>query len=253
MSEKVALVTGGTSGIGLAVAKMLFAAGLRVVIIGRSEKRGDDAVRTFSNENDESAEDVMFVAADVRRVSDCEKIVDETIARYGRLDVLINSAGVYVENDAAELTEEEYERVMDTNVKGAMFVTRFAIPHIKKTHGNIVNVSSDAGVHGNYFCTLYSASKGALTLYTRSLALELAHEGVRVNAVCPGDIMTPLTERQIASAPSREDALREMASVYPLGRIGTSDEAASVICFLASERASFVTGAVWSVDGGLTA
>ena len=132
-------------------------------------------------------------------------------------------------------------------------MSKYALPLLKKQKGNIVNVSSDAGLHGNFGCSLYCASKGAVTLYTRALALEAAPYGVRVNCICPGDIMTPLTEKQIENEPSKEEALREMASVYPIGRIGTAEEAAEVIVFLASAEAAFVTGAAWSVDGGITA
>ena len=124
---------------------------------------------------------------------------------------------------------------------------------LRRFKGNIVNVSSDAGLHGNYGCSLYCASKGAVTLYTKAVALEAGPYGVRVNCVCPGDILTPLTEKQLENEPSREDALNEMASVYPLGKIGTVEQAAAVVVFLASEEAGFVTGAAWSVDGGITA
>ena len=134
-----------------------------------------------------------------------------------------------------------------------MFLTKYALPYLKEVKGNIVNVSSDAGLRGNFLCSLYCASKGAVTLYTKSLAIELAPYGVRVNCVCPGDILTPMTEEQLRPASSREEALQAMASVYPLQRIGTAEEAAAVIAFLASSAASFVTGAAWCVDGGLTA
>ncbi|MBQ1915146.1 MAG: SDR family oxidoreductase, partial [Selenomonadaceae bacterium] len=153
-----------------------------------------------------------------------------------------------------DMTEELFDEVMAVNVKGTYFMCRYAVPELRRQEGaSIVNVSSDAGVHGNYGCTAYSASKGAVTMFTRSLALELASFGVRVNCVCPGDILTPMTEAQLALGGNREEMLREMQSVYPLGRIGTAEEAAAVIFFLASPAASFVTGAAWGVDGGITA
>ena len=127
------------------------------------------------------------------------------------------------------------------------------MPLLKQSRGNIVNVASDAGLHGNYFCTAYCASKGAVVLFTRALALETAAFGVRVNAIAPGDIWTPMTQEQLRASGDPQAAEREMASVYPLGRIGEVGEASSVIVFLASNEAAFVTGAVWNVDGGLTA
>ena len=142
---------------------------------------------------------------------------------------------------------------MDTNVKGAFFTTQAALAPLKASRGSIVNLSSDAGIHGNFLCTAYCASKGAVTLFTKSLALELAPFGVRVNCVCPGDVATPMTEAQLQDAPDREETLRQMSGVYPLGRIARAEEVADIIFFLASDAASFVTGAAWSVDGGLTA
>ena len=177
------------------------------------------------------------------------------VRAFGRLDVLVNSAGIYVEGAIEEMTEEIYDRVMDTDLKGTYFMCRAALPALRQHAGSaaIINVGSDAGVHGNYFCTAYCAAKGGVSLLTRALALELAHEGIRVNAIAPGDVMTPLTERQIAGAADREAALREMRSVYPLGRIGTAEEAASAIYYLASPDAAFITGTILSIDGGLTA
>ena len=133
-------------------------------------------------------------------------------------------------------------------------MTRASISELLKTRGNIVNVASDAGIHGNYFCSLYSASKGAIVAFTRSLALELAHENIRVNCVCPGDVETPMTESQFEkSGMNRDEFFQEISSVYPLKRIAVPDEIANVIELLISDRASFVTGAIWTVDGGLTA
>lgn len=247
MNERVFLISGGTSGIGLSVAKKLLAQGNKVMLMGRNPKRGAEALQSLASEHAD------FVAGDVAIVADDQKAVAKTITKWGRLDGLINSAGIYAEGAIEEMSEELFAAIMDTNVKGTYFLTQAAVPELKKTKGNIVNVASDAGVHGNYYCSAYCASKGAIVLFTKAMALELAGFGVRVNAVAPGDILTPMTKAQLAAMPDAEAGLREMASVYPLGRIGTPEEAAAAICFLASQEASFITGSILSVDGGLTA
>ena len=248
MQDLGVLITGGTSGIGLAAARMFLAAGAKVAIAGRDAQRGESALQMLA-----SSDRTFFFPSDVRSSADCGKLVRDAKKSLGRLDVLVNSAGIYREESAEALSEASYAEIMDTNVKGTMFMSQAALPFLLETKGNIVNVASDAGLHGNYLCSLYCASKGAVILYTRALAIEIASFGVRVNAIAPGDIMTPLTEEQLKKAPFLEEGRSAMASVYPMGRIGTADEAAAVICFLASSRASFVTGACWSVDGGLTA
>lgn len=249
MEGKVVLITGGTSGIGLAAARQFLQRGAEVVLAGRNADRGQAAVREL-----DGGQHSFFQAADVREPAACQAAVQAAVGRFGRLDVLVNSAGIYCEQAAEALTEERYAAVMDTNVKGTMFMARYALPELKKQPGSsIVNVASDAGLQGNYGCSLYCASKGAVTLFTKALALEAAASQIRVNCVCPGDIATPLTEAQLRAEPSYEEALQAMRSVYPLGRIGTAEEAAAVIVFLASPAASFVTGAAWSVDGGITA
>ena len=248
MQEKRILISGGTSGIGLAAAKLFLSAGAKVALLGRSATRGEAALQELG-ENEQA----IFVQGDVSRRADCQRVVQQVETLWGGLDVLVNSAGIYVEGAIEDMTEEQIASVLDINVKGTYYLSQAAVPLLKKAKGNIVNVASDAGVHGNYYCSLYCASKGAVVLFTKALALELAGFGVRVNAIAPGDIMTPLTEMQLAAAPNREDALREMASVYPLGRIGTPEEAAAAIKFLASAEAAFITGTILSVDGGLTA
>ncbi|MBE6093129.1 MAG: SDR family oxidoreductase [Selenomonas ruminantium] len=248
MQEKRILISGGTSGIGLATAKLFLSAGAKVALLGRSAQRGEAALQELG-ENEQA----IFVQGDVSRRADCQRVVQQVETLWGGLDVLVNSAGIYVEGAIEDMTEEQIASVLDINVKGTYYLSQAAVPLLKNAKGNIVNVASDAGVHGNYYCSLYCASKGAVVLFTKALALELAGFGVRVNAIAPGDIMTPLTETQLAAASNREDALREMASVYPLGRIGTAQEAAAAIKFLASAEAAFITGTILSVDGGLTA
>ena len=173
--------------------------------------------------------------------------------RNGGLDILVNAAGIYAEGALEELSDTTLEELLDVNLKGTMQMTRAALPYLRAARGNIVNVASDAGLHGNYYCAAYAATKGAVVAFTRSLALETARDGLRVNAVAPADILTPLTERQLRPDLPREEQLRTMAELYPTGRIGTPEEAASVIAFLASSGAAWVTGSVYTVDGGLTA
>lgn len=245
---KCVLISGGTSGIGLAAAEQFLAGGACVVLVGRDEVRGRDALAALS-----AGERALFVSADVGRREDCTRAAEETMRAFGTLDVLVNSAGIYAEGSLEALTEEALDELLTTNVKGTFYLTQAALPYLRTARGAIINVASDAGLRGNYFCAAYAATKGAVIAFTRSLALELARDGVRVNAVAPADVLTPLTERQFTPHLAREEQLREMAAHYPMGRIGTPHEAAAVIAFLASPAASWVTGSIYCVDGGLTA
>lgn len=238
---KTAIITGGTSGIGLAATKIFLANGYNCVVVGRSRER-------FNKIKSELGGRVEFVSADVRKVEDCGKIISRAVEIFGGVDVLVNSAGIYHEGAITFTDEEIFDDIFATNVKGTFFVTRAAVGELIKSHGAIVNVASDAGLKGNYFCAAYSASKGAVVAFTRSLALELANFSIRVNCVAPGDILTPLTLKQLKTSGG---TLEELAKIYPLGRIGTAEEVAEAIYFLAT--ANFITGAILSVDGGLTA
>lgn len=240
---QTAIITGGTSGIGLATTKIFLAHGFNCVLVGRSRERFDK-IRAELTGNFE------FVSADVRSVSDCDKIIQRTVKLFGGVDVLVNCAGIYHEGAITSVDEKIFDDIISTNVKGTFFVTRAAVDELIKSRGSVVNVASDAGIRGNYFCAAYSASKGAVVAFTKSLALELASFPVRVNCVAPADIWTPLTQRQLKLSGGTVD---ELAKIYPLGRIGTADEVAASIYFLASDAASFITGAILSVDGGLTA
>lgn len=252
MEEKTVMITGGTSGIGLAAAMRFVAKGHRVALLGRDAHRGTDALKIIMEKN--NGANCSFFPCDVRKTEDCRAAVQQTVNLYGTVDVLVNSAGVYFERALEDMTEADFDYIMDTNLKGTYFMTQQAAAEMKKQGvGAIVNVSSDAGLHGNMLCSAYCASKGAVNLFTRAMALELAPWNIRVNSVCPGDVLTPLTEQQLAQYPDREAALREMSSIYPMGRIATPEEVAGVIEFLCSGEAAFVNGAIWSVDGGITA
>ena len=238
---KTAIITGGTSGIGLAAAKNFLAHDFNCVLVGRSRER-------FEKIKSELVGSFEFISADVRRVEDCEKIISQAVKIFGGVDVLINSAGIYHEGAITLTDEKNFDEIFSTNVKGTFFTARAAVDELIKTRGAIVNVASDAGLRGNYFCAAYAASKGAVVAFTKSLALELASFSVHVNCVAPGDILTPLTLNQLKLSGS---TIEDLEKFYPLGRIGTAEEVAEAIYFLSS--AKFITGAVLSVDGGLTA
>lgn len=248
--NQVALISGGTSGIGFATAELLLKQGWCVVINGRNEWDGQEAVvklRRISSK-------VRFVQGDVSKVMNCRRIVEDTLQLFGSLNALVTAAGYYEETLLEDIDEQSFDEMIGTNVKGTVFLCQAAAPHLKKSRGSIVTVSSDAGLQGNVACSVYGASKGAVVSFTKSLSLEMAPHRVRVNCVCPGDVDTSLVAKQLADQ-HREDIVKakeEMAMHYPLGRIAQPREVGEVIAFLISDKASFVTGAAWTVDGGLT-
>ena len=247
---KVAIVTGGTSGIGLKTAITLLQSGASVAIIGRQEEKGQAVLKELGMYGSK----VCFIQGDISKTQDCQSVINQVVDKFSRLDIVINSAGIYMEKAISDVEEDEFDYMMNINIKGTYFMCKYALPYLRQTGGGaIVNISSDAGINGNCLCTTYCASKGAVTTFTKALALETIHYGIRVNCVCPGDVDTPMLQEQLTGIDNPEEYLRDMASLYPIGRIAQPQEIANVICFLASDEASFVNGAVWTVDGGLTA
>lgn len=247
--NQVVLISGGTQGIGFATAELLLKAGWCVVINGRNEKEGQKSLvklRRYSSK-------VKFAQGDVSNIADCKRIVQETVDYFGGIGALVTAAGIYDEMLLDDVTESSFDSMFSTNVKGTIFLCQAVLPYIRSAKGSIVTISSDAGLQGNVACSIYGASKGAIVSFTKSLSLELAPHGVRVNCVCPGDVDTQLVAKQLANSNQNIDAARkEMAMHYPLGRIGKPHEIGEVIAFLLSDKASFVTGAAWTIDGGLT-
>jgi meso-butanediol dehydrogenase / (S,S)-butanediol dehydrogenase / diacetyl reductase len=252
LKGRVALITGGTSGIGEATARLFAREGAKVAIAGRRIELGQRVVSEIQSGGGES----IFVAAAVDRAEDCRRSIDETIAAYGRIDILFNNAGVVTPGTLEETSEEEWVRTFDVNVKGTYLMIKLALPIMRGQGGGvIVNNASDWGIVGGPRYTAYSASKGAVVLLTKSVALEVARDNIRVNAVCPGDTYVERWRVDEHRNPSGDFAaeLKAMGEDLPIGRVGTVDEIASAVLFLASDESSFMTGATLIVDGGNTA
>ncbi len=244
--NKVVLVTGGNRGIGLAAARLFAVQGARVMLMARDQAKGEEEAKRIPN--------AMFVQGDVSKSDDCQRAVEETLRMHGGLDVLVNCAGVIFRNRTVEQTkEEEWDATFDVNVKGAFLMCKAAMPFLRERKGCIVNVASYVGLVGFANTSAYAASKAALLNLTRSMALDHAREGVRVNAVCPGSVDTDMIHEAWKKFGDVEQAKRIWAEKHPLGRIARADEVANAILFLASDEASFVTGVALPVDGGITA
>lgn len=244
--QPVALISGGTSGIGLATANILLKKGWRVMIAGRNARRGCDALGQLGVPTDTA----QYIGCDVTDDASCAHAVTATIEAFGSLHGLVTSAGIYEEQLLEETTPDDVEKLFAVNVYGTISLCRYALPHLKRTQGSIVTVSSDAGLQGNVACSLYGATKGAVVAFSKSLALEAAPHNVRVNCVCPGDVETPMLDAQLAAHPdTNRDEMKEQ---YPLYRLATAAEVGEAIAFLLSPAASFITATALPVDGGLT-
>ncbi len=248
---KTVLITGGAGGMGLAFAERYRAAGASLALADLSAERLAAASATIGAE-------VLTLAADVAKVEDCQRIVRQTVERFGRLDLLINAAGIWVEGPADEMTEAMWDRCLDINLKGTFFACRHAIPELEKTGGSILNIASDAGLMGSKGASIYCASKGGVVLLTKSLALELAPRGVRCNAVCPCDVDTPMVDYQASTfgKGDPEGYKRALLSIYPQGpraRFATAAEIAEFVFAVSSPSLAPLTGACLAIDFGTTA
>ena len=246
LSNRAALITGGNRGIGLATAKLFAKEGVQVMLLGRDQVKGEHEAGLIPN--------AKFIQGDVTRTEDCQRAVDESIKTFGGLDVLVNCAGIVYRNRTVEqTTEDEWDATFDVNVKGTFLMCKYAMPALRERKGCIVNLSSYVGMVGFRGASAYAASKAAIINLTRSMALDHAREGVRVNAVCPGSVDTEMIHAAWKNFGDVEEAQRLWAEKHPLGRIAQPEEIARTILFLASDDASFITGTALAVDGGILA
>ncbi|MGO4128162.1 SDR family NAD(P)-dependent oxidoreductase [Inquilinus sp. YAF38] len=248
------VVVGGAGGMGIEIARAFAAAGDRITVADLPGDRTLAAAAVLA----EIKADGIVIELDIRSVEQCRRAVERAAAWGEGIDVLVNAAGVWLEGPSAEVAEDEWDRVLDVNLKGAFFMISAAIPHLVRSRGAVVNIASDAGLVGNNGAAVYCASKGGLVLLTKALALELAPQGVRVNAVCPADVATPMLDRQaeIYGGGDQDGYRANLLKHYPQGRSARfirAEEVARLVQFLCEDKAAPITGVALPIDFGVTA
>ncbi len=247
LKDKIGIVTGAGSGIGRACAIALARAGARVALVGRRRDRVEEVAREIG--------DCSFaIAADVSETNEINRVLDETVSRFGQINFLLNNAGVLHVGNAEQITEDQWDQTFNLNVRAVWLLSRAALPHMRKAGGgSIMNVASTLGVVGARNRAAYAASKGAVVLLTKSMAIDHGHENIRVNAICPSFVETELTERVLRQAADPTAIRRERTAAHPIGRLGRPEDVAGLAVYLASDESSWVTGAILPVDGGYLA
>jgi NAD(P)-dependent dehydrogenase (short-subunit alcohol dehydrogenase family) len=250
LAGRVAIVTGAASGIGRASAIAFAREGAKVTVADRNDHDGENIARVIVAEGHVAC----FARADVSKEADVAKMIAETVARWGRLDILFNNAGVLMVKPIEEMTEEEWDRVMAINVKAAFLAIKHAVPHMRGGGGGaILNTGSIASLAGQVGTPAYSASKGAIALFTKSLALDLGRDRIRVNCICPGITDTPMLREHLGKDAAGEARIRARLSRVPLGEMLSPEDVARAAVYLVSDDSAGITGVLHVVDGGLMA
>lgn len=246
MQEKVCLITGASSGIGRAAALLFARNGAKVVAVGRNEKE----LKNLRDEAQLENGAVKVQLADVLEFTQVEKIINETIETFGQIDVLVNAAGIILNGSIENTKLEDWDKMMNINLRSIFFMMQKCVPHLEKTEGNVVNVSSVAGLRAFPNLLAYCVSKAAVDQLTKCTALELAPKKIRVNAVNPGVVVTSLHKRGGMADEDYQKFLEHSKTTHPIGRVGEASEVAELIYYLASEKAAWITGATYEIDGG---
>lgn len=247
LEGRVAVISGGASGIGLGTAKRLAEFGASVALLDVDEKTGSRAEAEVWAAGGRA----LFIRCDVRSGEDCRRAVEETIAAWGRIDILFNNAGLAVRKNAVDIAEEDWDRSIDVMLKGTYFLSHHVIPHmIAAGGGSIINMGSGWALRGGPDAVAYCAAKGGILNMTRAMAIDHGRHGIRVNCVCPGDVDTPLLRSECAQLGRDEASFMEEAARRPLARVGTPEDVANAVLFFASDLSTWVTGAFLVVDGG---
>ncbi len=246
LEGKTAIITGAGTGMGRASAKLFAKEGANVTLFGRREEKLQEVKKEIK---DATGKEVLAVPGDVTSKTDVKKLVTETISQFSKIDILINNAGIFRGTKFQDTDLPEWEEVMDTNLKGVFLVTNEVIPHMLSNKGGaIVNIASILGLVAIPNAPAYNTSKGGVVMFTKSIAIEYAKEGIRSNCICPGLVATPMTKEFMAET----EIMSEIIKDYPMGRFGKPDDIAYPCLFLASEWSSWITGAILPVDGGYT-
>lgn len=247
LKNKIAIVTGAGSGIGRACALALIREGGQVALVGRRRDRVEEVAR-------EAGGAAIAVAADVCRQDEIDRVIEETLRAFGGINVLVNNAGILHAGTAEQITEAEWDETFNINVRGLWLLSRAVLPHMRKAGGgSIINVASVLGINGARKRAAYAASKGAVVLLTKCMAIDHGHENIRVNALCPSFVETDLTAAILTNAADPDAMRRERIGVHPMGRLGQPEDMAGLAVYLASDESSWVTGATFPVDGGYLA
>ena len=251
LQGKVCVITGGTSGFGFATAHLFVQEGATVIIAARDERRGNQTIRELQ---ERTGKEVRFVRCDVCKEGEVKNLVRQVMDLHRRIDIWVNNAGVLIRKAFEETSEQEWDEVMATNLKGVFFCCKEVLPLMaKQGRGSLVNISSEVSLVGKGDVAVYSTSKAGVTILTKSLALRYAKNNVRINAICPGTIITNMNRAFFVDIADQGQRMKELVEHYPLGRLGTPEDVAYAALFLASDEAQWITGVALPVDGGYTA